>query len=111
MKAEKRDAPEIPITPPLEDGTVSGLGFEPIAEEPSALESLIARERREKLRAALQKLPAQMRTCCILRYERGLKYQEIAKIMKISIETVKAHLHQARKRLIETLGNGAGKPS
>jgi DNA-directed RNA polymerase specialized sigma24 family protein len=47
-----------------------------------------------------------MRTCCLLRYVRGLKYQEIATVMKISIETVKAHLHQARKRLIEKLGDG-----
>jgi DNA-directed RNA polymerase specialized sigma24 family protein len=50
-----------------------------------------------------------MRLCCTLRYERGLKYQEIATLMKISIETVKAHLHQARKRLIAILGNGGGK--
>jgi RNA polymerase sigma-70 factor (ECF subfamily) len=110
-KAEKRDAPEIPILAPSEDGTVSGLGFEPVAEEQSALDSLIARERRAKLMTALQKLPQQMRICCLLRYERGLKYQEIATVMKISIETVKAHLHQARKRLIETLGDGAGKTS
>jgi RNA polymerase sigma-70 factor (ECF subfamily) len=51
------------------------------------------------LRAAFQDLPDQMRECCILRYERGLEYQEIADEMKISQETVKAQLHQARKRL------------
>jgi DNA-directed RNA polymerase specialized sigma24 family protein len=44
-----------------------------------------------------------MRRCCLLRYEQGLKYQEIAVVMKISIETVKAHLHQARKRLAAKL--------
>jgi len=45
-----------------------------------------------------------MRLCCALRYERGLKYEEIADVMKISIETVKAHLHQGRKRLAARLG-------
>jgi DNA-directed RNA polymerase specialized sigma24 family protein len=45
-----------------------------------------------------------MRTCCHLRYIEGLKYHEIAAVMKISIETVKAHLHQARKRLMDKVG-------
>ena len=72
---------------------------------------MIKRERSARLRSALQELPPQMRTCCVLRYVRGLKYQEIATVMKISIETVKAHLHQARKRLIEKLGDGGEGPS
>lgn len=72
--------------------------------ERGPLESLIVKERREALRLALQALPDQMRMCCLLRYEKGLKYHEIATVMKISIETVKAHLHQARKRLTATLG-------
>lgn len=40
----------------------------------------------------------------MLRYEQGLKYQEIAAIMGVSLETVKAHLFQARKRLVAKLG-------
>ncbi len=62
-------------------------------------------ERSKALQAALHGLPDQMRRCCILRYERGFKYQEIATVMGISIETVKAHLHQARKRLTVLLGD------
>jgi RNA polymerase sigma-70 factor (ECF subfamily) len=79
---------------------------EPASEEPDALEAMIGRERKRALLSAFQELPSKMRTCCLLRYVRGLKYQEIATVMKISIETVKAHLHQARKRLIEKLGDG-----
>ena len=101
--AEKRDALEVPIhTSPEEEGAAPNV--EPVSGEQSALDTLVVRERRAKLRAALQGLPPQMRFCCVLRYERGLKYQEIATEMKISIETVKAHLHQARKRLIDKLG-------
>jgi RNA polymerase sigma-70 factor (ECF subfamily) len=74
--------------------------------EGSALDLAIARERRTSVRAALEDLPPQMRRCCVLRYERGLKYQEIATLMGISIETVKAHLHQGRKRLAERLEDG-----
>lgn len=78
------------------------------ADEPSPEDEMIRRELQGSLRAALHELPDQMRRCCILRYERGLKYHEIAAIMRISIETVKAHLHQARKRLLSRLG-GPGK--
>ncbi len=74
--------------------------------EESALDLAIARERWTSVRAALEDLPPQMRRCCVLRYERGLKYQEIATLMGISIDTVKAHLHQARKRLAERLEDG-----
>ena len=49
-------------------------------------------------------MPDQMRRCCLLRYDKELKYKDIADEMGISIETVKAHLHQARKRLIARLG-------
>jgi RNA polymerase sigma factor (sigma-70 family) len=108
--AEKRDAVEVSINVSPEDEGVSAQVVEPVSQEQSALDSMIKRERRERLLSALQELPPQMRTCCMLRYVRGLKYQEIATVMKISIETVKAHLHQARKRLIEKLGDGGEGP-
>ncbi len=102
-RAEKRDAPEVSIdTPPEGDGS-RGTALDPPSDEKTALERMIERERRARLHAALQKLPRQMRTCCELRYVNGLKYHEIATVMKISIETVKAHLHQAGKRLKEML--------
>jgi RNA polymerase sigma-70 factor (ECF subfamily) len=105
MGAEKRDAPEISIdVSPEDEGAPRAR--EPVSEERGALDSMIERERRAKLRSELQALPAQMRTCCVLRFERDLKYHEIATVMKISIETVKAHLHQARKRLTNKLGDG-----
>jgi RNA polymerase sigma-70 factor (ECF subfamily) len=109
--AEKRDAVEVPINVSPEEDGVPAQVVEPVSQDQSALDSMMERERRTKLLAALQKLPPQMRTCCTLRYIRGLKYQEIATVMKISIETVKAHLHQARKRLIEELGDGGKGPS
>jgi RNA polymerase sigma-70 factor (ECF subfamily) len=116
--AEKRDAVEVSINVSPEEEGGSAQVVEPVSQEQSALDAMIKRERSARLRSELQKLPLQMRTCCVLRYERGMKYQEIATVMKISIETVKAHLHQARKRLIERLGGdspgdgpkGGGRP-
>jgi RNA polymerase sigma-70 factor (ECF subfamily) len=107
-KAEKRDAVEVPINVAPDDGG-GGAIVDPASGEKSALDAIVERERREALREALRELPPQMRTCCELRYVHGLKYHEIARVMKISIETVKAHLHQARKRLLEKLGGDRGK--
>jgi RNA polymerase sigma-70 factor (ECF subfamily) len=101
--ADKRDAPEVPIDDKHEDDS-SRTKIVLVSEEQSPLDAMMARERRTALREELEKLPLQMRRCCELRYVQGLKYHEIATVMKISIETVKAHLHQARKRLIEGLG-------
>lgn len=66
-------------------------------EDPLAL--LLQREGLRRFRQALEELPAQMRRVCFLRYEHELKYREIASLLGISIETVKAHLHQAKRRL------------
>lgn len=103
-KTEKRRGFEVPLeTNPHEDGGLTPASSIP-DDEPSPEDFLLMRENFEKLRAAIQKLPDQMRRCCLLRYQQGLKYRHIAEVMKISIETVKAHLHQARKRLIDELG-------
>lgn len=59
----------------------------------------LEKEKLEKLREALQHLPQQMRRCAQLRVVQELSYAEIAALMGISVNTVKAHLHQAQKNL------------
>ena len=66
------------------------------------------RERREALARALEGLPPQMRQVLTLRIDQDLKYREIAEVLQISIETVKAHLFQARQRLRTELGEEYG---
>lgn len=105
-RTEKRDG----LEQSLDSGgmeTEEGGGRSAVVIESTDLnpeEEVVRSERSKALHTALEGLPDQMRRCCILRYGRGLKYKEIADVMKISIETVKAHLHQARKRLITQLG-------
>ena len=77
---------------------------ETIASTPGRqLGGLLGKERRHALRAAVEELPEQMRDCLTLRLYHDLAYREIAVVKKISIETVKAHLFRARKRLQERL--------
>lgn len=103
-RTEKRHATEQSLDARMESASESSLVQELPAPDLSPEEQVLRQQGLARLQAAFQDLPDQMRRCCILRYEKGLKYQEIAVVMKISIETVKAHLHQARKRLTAKLG-------
>ena len=49
-----------------------------------------------------------MRRCVELRLYQDLRYREIAVALDISIETVKAHLHQAKSHLKAKLGDYFG---
>jgi RNA polymerase sigma-70 factor, ECF subfamily len=71
------------------------------------LDGLLDEERWRALREAVAGLPEQMRDCLTLRLYHQLSYSEIAVIKKISIETVKAHLFRARKKLQERLAGFA----
>jgi RNA polymerase sigma factor (sigma-70 family) len=101
-RAEKRDGIEQSIDAPVANGEGP---VETLASPvPDSLAEAVKRQQVAALRAALAGLPEQMRRCCMLRYVNGLKYHEIAELMQISIETVKAHLFQGRKRLASMLG-------
>ena len=69
----------------------------------SPIQALLEKERRAKVDRAIQDLPPQMRRCVQLRINKGLSIAEIAGVMRISANTVKAHLHQARSALKEDL--------
>lgn len=71
------------------------------------LDDLLDEERCRALRSAVAELPEQMRECLTLRLYHQLSYSEIATVKKISIETVKAHLFRARKKLEEKLAGFA----
>ncbi|MFC1481515.1 RNA polymerase sigma factor [Candidatus Neomarinimicrobiota bacterium] len=58
----------------------------------------------EMVKLALGKLPLHFRTVIILRDVQELSYDEISKIMKIPLGTVKSRVNRARLRLQEILG-------
>lgn len=98
---QKRDAEEVPLDLSNESGTLEG--FPDAGTDP--LQQTLRAEARERLRTALADLPPQMRRSVELRVYEDLKYREIAERMKISIDTVKAHLFQARQILKGKLGD------
>jgi RNA polymerase sigma-70 factor (ECF subfamily) len=102
---EKRHALEVSIGTGAENGT---LVQEPAAPGGSPAQAIYEKERREALARAVEGLPPQMKQVLALRVDHDLKYREIAAVLQISIETVKAHLFQARQRLRAELGEELG---
>jgi len=102
---EKRDAPEIPLDVSGEDDAPQR---EPPSRDVSPAREAFEKERREAMMRAVKELPPQMGQVLALRIDQDLKYREIAAVLQISIETVKAHLFQARQRLRTELGESYG---
>ena len=99
QSTQKREAQEVPLdevgeSEPGASCPVSGWG-------PSLgpLDGVLTEEQARLLRGALDDLPPQMRRCVLLRINQDLRYREIADVMRVSIDTVKAHLYQARQQL------------
>ena len=65
---------------------------------------LHAAELLERTRDAIERLPARQRTALVLSSIEARPQREIAEQMGCSVEAVKWHVFQARKRLRETLG-------
>ena len=68
---------------------------------PSPVEAAEGQERRERIRASVDRLPDFLREVLILAYYQGLKYREIAEILDIPVGTVKSRLHAALVKLQE----------
>lgn len=107
--ADKRDAKEVSLEARFEQGRpvpvfVPGerFGRGRLADP---LDHVLEGERARVLRDALEELPPRMRRCVLLRLNHELKYREIAVILQVSVETVKAQLFHARTRLEELLGD------
>jgi RNA polymerase sigma-70 factor (ECF subfamily) len=105
----KRDGVELPLAESLtsEDESAGGVVLE--ATEPSPYEEAERKEQLTALRDALSSLPPKMQRCAVLRFQDNLKYREIATLMRLNIDTVKAHLGHARQVLHEKLGPQAGR--
>ncbi len=83
--------------------------FEPTdAVEKGPERILLQKELEERVKRAMDKLPAEQRAALIFRDVEGLSYQEMAEAMGSSIGTVMSRLHYGRKRLQELLRDYVG---
>ena len=58
-------------------------------------EAILLNDARRQLEAAIEKLPMQQREIYILCQQEGLKYEEVAERLNISVNTVKTHMKRA----------------
>ena len=72
-------------------------------EPPAALEDLAARERADRLWAAIDALPDKLRVVVVLSNVEGHGIREVARLLDLPDGTVKSRLFLARQRLKEQL--------
>jgi RNA polymerase sigma-70 factor (ECF subfamily) len=106
--AVKRKAPEDSLDEWLERHAD---GVPPPADgrDRNGLGSVLEEERRREVAKALRTLPPAMGRCLVLLIFHEMQYREIAEFLGIEIGTVKAHLHQGRRRLGSLLAPYFGK--
>lgn len=72
------------------------------------LSATMAIQEGEILRRVITKLPEKYRTCVILFYFNDLSYEEISKVMKISLSNTKILLFRGKKMLLELYRKESG---
>ncbi|MCL5022118.1 MAG: RNA polymerase sigma factor [Nitrospirae bacterium] len=73
------------------------------AVHPGALSDIIEKEKRECVKKGLERLSERQRLAIVLRAYEGLSCEETARVMGCSEGAVKAHYHNAVKRLREVM--------
>jgi RNA polymerase sigma-70 factor (ECF subfamily) len=81
------------VLEPLEEKEPVLAGGDPEAEASSE-------EQRERLRAALERLPAEQRSVVVLRAMEGLPFEEVARILGIPVPTAQSRMARAKERLL-----------
>lgn len=74
-----------------------------VSKAAGPLEVVMAKDRNQDLRQALQKISLPQRAAIILYYFQGLSYQEIGRVLQRPLGTIRADLHRGKKRLKELL--------
>ncbi len=79
----------------------AALGEDVASAEPSPERRAAARDELGTVLAELQRLPADDRAALVMRVEDQLPYEEIARVLGLSLSAVKVKVHRARLRLAE----------
>jgi RNA polymerase sigma factor (sigma-70 family) len=88
----------------LYEGEDSGLGWlRGTRHWPSGFDVIAARQRRAELRKCLGTLPRTQRAVIAMRYERGLKFRQIALALEVNEDAVSQMHHRTLEALREAL--------
>ena len=112
--AARRAGREVSLEAAYEEGrdAVEAAAIRSTARPANALEQALAAEELDAANSCLDELPPGMRRCLVLHVHQDRKYQEIATLLRLSIDTVKSHIHSARRQLKACIGRKlAGAPA
>jgi len=101
-QVRKRKLQTFSINKPIESDE-NDYSFELPDTDPEPDQEMIAAQRRKMLDEAMNSLPAKYRQVILMRHVDEKEYQEIAKILKLPLGTVKAHIFRARELLYKRL--------
>ena len=83
---------------------------QPVAADDTPEETVFRREFWERLRGALDELPAEQREAVILCDLEGMSYEDMAAVIDVPIGTVRSRIFRGRKALQEKLAEFAAAP-
>jgi RNA polymerase sigma factor (sigma-70 family) len=90
----------------IDRATISlGEDAESVADPRFADDPAVQASDRDRVRAAVDALPAELKEVIVLRELNDLSYREIGAVVKIPIGTVMSRLSRARERLADALGD------
>jgi len=106
QSAGKRRREEVSLDDTADDGSPSPVNWHLEGELVVAgpLNGILVGERLRLVRDAMQELPSDEQQCVLLRAQ-GLKYREIADVLKMPLGTVKSKLAKAKDHLKELLAD------
>src|SRR5262249_17063234 len=73
----------------------------PSQESPE--DAVVRKELRQQIQNAIQSLPESLRMPLILHQFSGMQYEEVAKVLELSLAAVKVRIHRAKLSLAEKL--------
>jgi RNA polymerase sigma-70 factor, ECF subfamily len=81
--------------------------FQPQAGGLSPLDGVLSREQHEQFEGALARVPPLFREVMVLRFQEQLRLEEIAKLVRIPVSTVKTRIYRGVMALRPALRGGA----
>jgi len=84
-----------------------GAPFEPPSARPSPFEEAVTRQQHQRFEEALEHVPPVFREVLVLRFQEQMKLEEIAKLVKIPLSTVKTRIYRGVMALRPLLQEGA----
>ncbi len=84
-----------------------GVPFEPQATGPSPFDEAVSQQQHEVLQEALERVSPLFREVLVLRFQEQMKLEEIAKLIRIPVATVKTRIYRGVHALRPLLKGGA----